>query len=179
MVYLKGDYARALGICQAALAFNSESYLIPMIYIYCMIATCHINLKNTDGAKSALLKAWERARKDELLEPFIEHHGLLQGLLESSVKKEFSEVYKRLNKAAIAFSRGWVAIHNPRTGNDVTAELTTMEFSIAMLASRGWSNQEIAEYLKLSVNTIKQYLSTIYMKLNINKRGELKQYLLT
>ncbi len=40
-----------------------------------------------------------------------------------------------------------MAIHNPVTENSVTDALTSMEFSIAMLASRDWNNQEIADHL--------------------------------
>ena len=42
----------------------------------------------------------------------------------------------------------------------------------AMLASRDWNNQEIADYLGFSPNTVKTYLSRIYVKLNIKKRDE-------
>ena len=85
------------------------------------------------------------AKEDEFLEPFIEHHGLLQGLLESCIRKEDSKLYNKLSDKVIAFSRGWMSIHNPMSGNSVTDALSTVEFSIAMLASRDWNNQEIAD----------------------------------
>lgn len=81
MAYLKGEYGRALGICESALMFRNGTYLISMIYLYCMIAMCQINLKHQQEAKDALMIAWNMAKEDEFLEPFIEHHGLLQGLL--------------------------------------------------------------------------------------------------
>ena len=51
-----------------------------------------------------------------------------------------------------------------------------MEFSIAMLASKGWTNQEIADHLSMSVNTIKHYLSRIFQILGVEKREELKPF---
>jgi DNA-binding NarL/FixJ family response regulator len=51
-----------------------------------------------------------------------------------------------------------------------------MEFSIAMLACRDWTNQEIGEYLGLSVNTVKHYVSGILEKLNIDKREKIKEF---
>ena len=71
-----------------------------------------------------------------------------------------------------------MAIHNPMSENSVTDALSTVEFSIAMLASRDWNNQEIADCLGFSPNTVKTYLSRIYVKLNIKKRDELKKYML-
>ena len=40
------------------------------------------------------------------------------------------------------------------------------------------TQKEIADYLGFSPNTIKTYLSRIYEKMNINKRDELKNYML-
>ena len=40
------------------------------------------------------------------------------------------------------------------------------------------TQKEIADYLGFSPNTVKTYLSRIYEKMNINKRDELKNYML-
>ena len=177
-LYLEEDYSQALGISLSAILFSEEVKPIIMIYLYCMIAICNINLKNLDEAKRALLIAWDMAKKDELIEPFIEHHGLLQGLMEVCVKKEDPNKYKEFTDAVITFSRGWASVHNNLSEKQIGNTLSTMEFSIAMLASRNWSNQEIASYFEISVNTVKHYLSSIYEKLGINKRNELKQFIL-
>ena len=67
-------------------------------------------------------------------------------------------------------------IHNPEAQKKVTSLLTPMEFSIAMLACRDWTNKEIADYLDLSVNTVKHYVSGILEKLHVDKRDKLKEY---
>lgn len=74
--------------------------------------------------------------------------------------------------------RGWMALHNPENRRKVTGELSTMEFSIAMLASGGWTNKEIGEHLGISINTVKHYLTDIFCKLNVKKRDELKKFML-
>ena len=177
-LYLNGEYSRALGICDAALFSCKEIYPVGMIYLYCMIAMCEISLKNPVEAEKAILTAWKLAEKDELIEPFIELHGLLQGLLESCIRKENPEMYRKISDAVITFSRGWMAVHNPASDRPVTDALTTMEFSIAMLACRDWSNREIAEHMGVSLNTVKHYLTDIFNKLHVKKRDELKNFVL-
>lgn len=42
--------------------------------------------------------------------------------------------------------------------------------------SRGWTNQEIAQHMGLSVNTVKHYVSDILDKLQIDKREKIKEF---
>ena len=106
----------------------------------------------------------------------IEYHGLLQGVLEICLRKGEPEIYKKLVDNIIAFSRGWMDVHNSQVNGDVTDLLTPLEFSIAMLACRDWTNKEIARHMDLSVNTVKHYVSDILEKLNIDKREKIKDF---
>ena len=132
--------------------------------------------KEQEEAIQSMNFAWEMARPDSFWEPFIEYHGLLQGLLEVCVRKKEPEIYKQLVGKVIAFSRGWMKIHNPKMQKAVTDLLSPLEFSIAMLACRNWTNQEIAEYLGFSMNTVKHYVSGILEKLGIDKRDKIKNF---
>lgn len=151
-------------------------YPIPFIYLNCIAAMCQINQKEQEEAISSVKKAISFAGKDGLFEPFIEYHGLLQGVLEVCLRKSEPEIYKKLVDGIIAFSRGWMKIHNSQMNRDVTDLLTPLEFSIAMLACRDWTNQEIAQHMGLSVNTVKHYVSDILEKLQIDKREKIKDF---
>lgn len=174
--YLRMEYAKAQGIVQSAMLMSDGTYPISMIYLNCVAAMCQINLREQEEAKKSVSFAWKMARKDGFLEPFIEYHGLLQGVLEACVRKSEPEVYKKLVDGVIAFSRGWMKIHNPKMQKAVTDLLTPLEYSIAMLACRDWTNQEIGEHLGLSVNTVKHYVSRILEKLHIDKRDKIKEF---
>ena len=176
--YLNGEYWSAYGMCKAALFMTRETYPISMVYLRCMMSTCRINRRYKKEAQIDLMEGWKMAEKDDFAEPFIEHHGLLQGLIEVCIRKNDPDAYKRITDGVLSFSRGWMAVHNPETKNKVTDELTVMEFSIAMQASGGGTNKEIAAHMGISVNTVKHHLTDIFCKLDIKKREELKQYML-
>lgn len=175
-LYLKENYERALGVLDATMLSINEPHPIPEIYMNCVVSMCRIKLKEIEEAQDAFMTAWNMAKPDGFLEAFIEHHGLLQGVMEFCLKKTEPEAYRALTKGIISFSRGWMKIHNRESDRIVTDELTPQEFSIAMLACRDWTNQEIADCLGISVNTVKHIISDILATLHVNSRKELIQF---
>ena len=176
--YLQGDYRKSIGIVETAFNVQSELYPIPAIYMHLVAVMDYMGLKQPEKAQEHLLAAWELARPDDLIEGLGEHHGLLGGMLEAVLKKDWPEDFRRIIAITYRFSAGWRRIHNPQTGDEVADNLTTTEFATAMLASRGWTNQEIADHLGISANTVKQYISTALKKLHLKQRKDLKQYML-
>lgn len=177
-IYLKGDYEHSAGIVEGTLAMDAARYPIPAIYLHLVAVMDYVSLKRTDRAEAHLLAAWEIARPDDLIEGFGEHHGLLGAMLEAIIKPKWPEDFKWIIDITYRFSSGWRRVHNPITGHDVADDLTTTEFAIAMLATRDWTNHEIAEHLNISVNTVKSHISKAMKKLNVGTRKALKQYML-
>lgn len=177
-MYLKESYGKSLGIVETALALQKKIYPIPAIYLHLVAVMDHMSLRQTDKAEKHLLEAWKLAQPDDLIEAFGEHHGLLGGTLETVIKKDWPDDFRRMIAITNRFSEGWRKIHNPLTGHDVADNLTTTEFTIAMLAARGWTNQEISEHMNISTNTVKHHISIVLQKLNIKQRKELKLYML-
>ena len=175
-MYLHQNYEKAQGVVQTAMLLTERIYPIPFIYLHCIAAMCQINRKDQRSAVQSIRSAMSLAREDRLFEPFIEYHGLLQGVLEVCLRKSEPEIYKKLTDGIISFSRGWMEVHNSQMNKDVTDVLTPLEFSIAMLACRDWTNQEIAQHMGLSVNTVKHYVSDILNKLQIDKREKIKDF---
>jgi len=52
-------------------------------------------------------------------------------------------------------------------------ELTKTECLISLLVCYGYSNKKIADFLSISINTVKANLVNIYTKLNIHNRIQL------
>ena len=176
--YLDREYQRSLGIVEACLMTTKEIYPISMIYLNLVAAMNAMNLMQTELAKKYFMQAWEIARPDGLIEGIGEHHGLLQGLIETCLKKDYPKDYERIIAITYKFSFGWRRIHNPDTNEYVADNLTTTEFTIAMLASRGWTNQEIADYMQITPRTVKQHMTCIFNKISISNRKQLKEYML-
>lgn len=176
--YLQGEYGRGIGIVETAFAMGAHQYPIPAIYLHLAASMSYMGLKQPEPAQAHLLAAWDLARPDDLIEGFGEHHGLLGGLLEAVIKKDWPEDFKRIIAITYQFSDGWRKVHNPVTGHDVADNLTTTEFAAAMLAARGWTNQEIADHMGISPNTVKQHISNTLQKLHIKQRKDLKDRLL-
>lgn len=176
--YLAGEYHKGTGIVDTCLSFAGEDYVVPTIYLYLAGAMNAMSVDNVSLAKHYFNRAYELAKVDGLFEPIGENHGLLHGLVESCLRKTEKNNYEKIIGITYRFSYGWRRIHNPMTGEDIADTLTTTEFTVAMLAKRGWTNKEIAEYMELNVNTVKSYMANVFAKLGITSRKELTKYML-
>ena len=177
-LYLQEEHEKSLGLVLGVFAMQDEVYPIPAIYLHLVAVMDLMALRRQDEAREHLLAAWDIARPDDLIEAFGEHHGLLGGMLEAVIKPAWPEDFKRVIDITYRFSAGWRRVHNPDTGHDVADNLTTTEFAVSMLAARGWTNQEIAEHMGISVNTVKSYISSSLQKLGITRRQDLKRFML-
>ena len=177
-LYLQKDYAKSVGMVEAALVMGAEAYPIPAIYLHLAAVMDYMRLRQLPQAQAHLFSAWTLARPDDLIEGFGEHHGLMGGMLESTFKVKWPEDLRRILDVTYRFSWGWRRVHNPDTGHEVADNLTTTEFSVAMLTAQGWTSREIAAHMNISPNTVKRHLVEIKKKLGISNRKELKQYML-
>lgn len=177
-LYLQKNYTQSLGIVETALAMGAEQYPIPAIYLHLMAVMDYMSLKKTEQAQGHLLAAWTIARPDDLIEGFGEHHGLLGAMLETVIKPNWPEDFKRIIDITYRFSWGWRRIHNPDTGHEVADNLTTTEFAVAMLYAREWTSEEIAAHMGVSISTIKRHQAGIKKKLQVSTRQELKKHML-
>ena len=176
--YLRGDYGHSLGIVEGSLSMARELHPIPALYLHLVGCMSAMSTKQVDYAKELFVRAWELAEPDGLIEGIAEHHGLLGGLIETCVKPVDAQMYRRIIDITYRFSAGWRRVHNPRMREEVADNLTTTEFSIAMLLNRGWTIKEIASFLGVSDNTVKTHTRRVYAKLGIENRRELARFML-
>ncbi len=177
--YFSGEHEKAVELSELYLSCENQMMQLSacLIYSFANLTLHHINSARL-GLKSMAQKLEQLAEPDDLIEGIEEHQGLLQGLIETCMKEEYPQAYERIIGITYRFSYGWRRRHNPDTHEKVADNLTTTEFTIAMLANRGWTNAEIAEYMGITERTVKQRLTDIFNKLNISNRKQLKDYML-
>ena len=176
--YLKGEYGQAVGVAETALALCDRPYPIGEIYLHLIASVAYMNLHQTSRADTHFLAAWALAKPEGFIEPFAEHHGLLHGLMEIHLRKAEPEAYESIIRQVYVFAGAWRRVHNPETGHPVADNLSTTEFTVAMLASRGWSNEKIAAHIGVAVSTVKTHIYSTYQKLGIKSRKELHTFML-
>lgn len=176
--YLDKEFSRGVGIAEGALMAREETYPVASLYLKIIRTVCLMNLKNSAEAKKSFAEINRIALDEKFYQPFVEHHGLLQGIVEAEVKKSHIESYKEIVALVENFSTGWSILHNELTSNNVTVRLTTTEFAVAMLFNRSWSVKEISSHLDMSPRMVKHHLSVIYEKLDVSNREELGRFLL-
>ena len=176
--YLEKNYSGSLAIAELALSMIPKLYPVPTIYVHLVATMDLMSLKRVEEARQHIAKAWALAQPDGLIEPFGEHHGLLQGMIECFFQKDDPEAFEKIIAITYSFSAGWRKIHNPIARHEVADNLTTTEFTIAMLYNRGWTAKEIAAYMTLSPRTITNTIQVIYQKLGISGKRELEQFML-
>ena len=115
----------------------------------------------------------ELAEPDGLLMPFAEHRRMLFGMLEKCLRYEKPAAYKQIQELANNYHKHWVFVHNALTGEMITDSLTGIEYNVAKLAKTGMANQEIADFLGITVNSVRAHLRHIFNKLGIESRKEL------
>ena len=173
-----GDAGRAIGMAEGALLFMKRPSPISEIYLGLIISIGYMLRQIWDKAEYYFRYAWNLAKDDGFLMPFVEHRGQLSGMLEKCLRYEEPAAYKKISELSNVYQKRWIFLHNYLTGDRISDSLTSIEFNIASLASKGLSNGEIADFLGITVNSVRAHLRNIFNKLGINSRKELKVYVI-
>ena len=173
-----GDTGRAVGMAEGALLFMKKPTPVSEIYLSLVICSAYMRRQIWDKAEYYFRYAWSLAEPDGLLMPFAEMRGKLFGMLEKCLRHTQPEAYKHISELANRYHKSWVFIHNALTGERLADNLTAIEYNIASLACRNMTNQEIADFTDISVNSVRAHLRNIFNKLGVNSRKDLIRYVI-
>ena len=131
--------------------------------------------ENLTKASKFLYNALELAYKDNIVVPFIENYQYIQGIHIDSENNEINDFMAIISEKESAFQKELKAVTNSYK-EDEDYGLTQRELEIAKLAAKRYTNKEIATKLYISTETVKSTLKSIFAKLEIGSRNDLKNF---
>lgn len=154
------------------------SYLLPVMRAWVMLAIALFNQNKVSQACQVAAKAARLAAPEFFIRPFLDYGPQVTPLLSLILHTE------SLNGGARSFLKGTLAMLGqaneapkaPLAGEPMTlaiaASISPREQEVLRLLSAGLSNQEIADRLFISTNTVKTHLENIYIKLGVTSRTQ-------
>ena len=183
--HVKLDHVKGLGMMRM-LPHTVEPFIVQAqvdrtviveIYLRLLAAVIYQNSGDTDRAIEHIDAAIALALPDRLLGILAEHRRQLGYLLDDRLAAVDPEALKRLKEMHKQMQQGWTKLHNAVAEKTVSASLTVREREVARMAAFGYSDQEIADHLKLSKHTVKSLISMAKNKTGAMKRGELAAFI--
>ncbi len=154
----------------------AEKLVIPEIYLRLLVAIAYHQIGDEARAINHVDKAIALALPDGLLGILAEHRRQFDYLLDERLEladPSACKKYKELHKSLLD---GWTRLHNSLLSKNVSGALSVREREIARLAAFGISNQEIADRLYMTVDSVKKAVYRIMNKTGAQKREELGAY---
>ncbi|MBQ9610541.1 MAG: response regulator [Lachnospiraceae bacterium] len=118
---------------------------------------------------NAELKGLQLGAIDYITKPFV------MDILLARVKNHLANV-RKMKEEEIESNKNSIIFDDQKL-KTLEDSLTDTEFRVAKMIALGYTNQEIAEQLSYSYSYIKKLAYRIFDKLDINKRNELRQFL--
>lgn len=135
-----------------------------------------MNQQEVDALKS-LKQAVALAEPEGYIRVFVDEKKALVMLLSRLREQEQKRGPTPYLDTLLAVGKGERQAQEPLPAQPVSSQplldpLTNRELEVLQLLARGTPNQEIAEVLVVTVNTVKRHLSNIFMKLDVNNRTQ-------
>jgi len=176
-IYLmgQGEPARLIGLLQTMPLDRLTVYAKSLYYF--LLAIGFSLLGDREQARVHLELSAERFLPDNLIHYFVSFSELLDGLSDELIENKYPHFLTQYKEYKEQYAMGWRTLHNAIVADELPSDLTEREYEIAILASEGLRNNEIATKLFVSENTVRAHLRTIYQKLDIDRRAKLAQKL--
>lgn len=155
-------YAKVIGIMEHEKERNDGWGLLNLLFDKLIRAAAYAALGKKRISEKLLAEAGDIAKHDHL-------SGILQ-LGDTICKTLWNGVAEDSHSPSCEKTKKGEVFRSP------VQDLTTREREVASLAVQGMRNREIAKKLYISEGTVRNHLSIIYQKLNIDRRGKLSVF---
>lgn len=178
---LHKEYKKAIANVEASLTLDKRLISLPtQNFMHVGLALCYLAVGNVVKAAQNLEASLSLAEQDQnftFLACFRRYLAPL--MLLPCVRKGHTKAIEQIKALKLNYTIvEKKAIFDTLLQENLTPDdLTPRELEIAKLAANGMRNKEIAEKLCISEYTVKNHLSVIYQKLNIDRRSKLIEML--
>ncbi len=155
---------------------EADKTVIPEIYLRLICATAYHNIGEDGFAMEHVDKAIELAAPDRLWGILAEHRRPLDFVMDERLAAKCPEGLKAVKDLHVRLFEGWTKLHNSVFNDTISNTLSTRESEVAKLAVFGFTNQQIADRLKISVASVKQAIRLAMDKTGAANRNELVMY---
>jgi LuxR family maltose regulon positive regulatory protein len=172
LLIMKGNFSEGLRIVNALLRLV-EDFGVKYYYIKFNILRAKIlqALNQPDEAMVSMENALSLASAQGYLRAILDEGESAARLLYSAAQKGIFPEY--CQKLLDEFSKQMTVVPRPSGKSDILVEpLSERELEVLQLISQGLTNQQIAQYMVLSLHTIKSHARNIYSKLGVKNRTE-------
>ena len=149
---------------------QSFSRIEDLIIIKILYAILYNTTGNKEKATISLIESLEYASRENIIMAFIHYHDKIHGLLIEvfKIQSTTTKIPKKLiEKLKLAIER-----REKSKETYLLEGISTRELDTLRLIAKDLSNQEIADRLFVSVNTVKTHLKNIYLKLGVDSRAK-------
>ena len=171
----QGEFAKLVGFCEAR---TTEGYTIfSECFHNFLLAVGLFSLGEKEQALKCVEVSAKKALPDGMLHYFAGFSCYIYELVHEIIEREYPEFLSKFHEYSEQLEKGWKVLHSALVAPDVPSGLTEREREIAQLAAEGMRNNEIAEMLFVSENTVRAHLRAIYQKLDIDRRAKIAKVL--
>lgn len=169
-----GHPAEAVGMAYTFQTLIGPKFPISRVRLHLISACANITLSRISVARHEFEEAWTLKDDYHIIMPFVELSYPLLGLQRPYGLKAGQNEAAHVRAITAVRSEGWYALRRMLGLPTVTQGLTQLELQTAGLAAIGWRNKEIAAHLAISENTVKHQLSSVYQKLGLQNRSDIR-----
>ncbi len=183
VLLFKGNYLKIESIIPKMFeTFTPFTYQYGIMRTYILKAIVNFNLYGIEATIEAINAAYNITNADRIIMPYLEYGEFLlpifkqlsknYGSFELALPKEWIDTVikkqKEFQKALQKFKAGYNAMNPDRAEKPV--KLTKREREILYLIAKGYTGEDIAKELFVTINNVKVITSKIYRKIGVSSR---------
>lgn len=162
---LEKKYIELDSLCESFSTFLKPfQYHLIRIYFLIYESVTKSYLESRPRGGEILKEALKLAEKDHLIMPFAENTGHVRLMLEALLKREENPYIREVLEACRRYSSQLKLFHA------CEVSLTDRELEILKLLDEGYTHEEIAGEIYISIATVRYHVKNIYQKMDVNNK---------